>query len=85
MSSVVDQLALILQTLERTNDEIKRINTRLDRIEGSCDNMDVHVSFIDRVYESIRTPISRLTGITFTSAPQALIEGPKQVKLIKEE
>ena len=38
--------------------ELAEIKDRLDRIEKICTKMDRHISFIDRVYDSVEKPLS---------------------------
>ena len=38
--------------------ELIEIKNRLERIEKICERMDKHISFIDRVYESVERPLS---------------------------
>ncbi len=41
----------------------KKILSKLDNIEKSCKNMDNHISFIEIVYESLKTPLRLLSNI----------------------
>ena len=38
--------------------ELIEIKNRLERIEKMCERMDKHISFIDRVYDSVERPLS---------------------------
>ena len=38
--------------------ELIEIKNRLERIEKMCERMDRHISFIDRVYDSVERPLS---------------------------
>ena len=38
--------------------ELIEIKNRLERIEKICERMDKHISFIDRVYDSVERPLS---------------------------
>ena len=41
----------------------KKILSKLDNIEKSCKNMDNHISFIEVVYDSLKTPLRLLSNI----------------------
>jgi len=38
--------------------ELKDIKLRLERIEKICLRMDKHISFINKIYDSVETPLS---------------------------
>ena len=38
--------------------ELIEIKNRLERIEKMCERMDKHISFIDRVYDSVERPLA---------------------------
>ena len=40
--------------------EIEKIHKRLDAIEKSSMNMDNHINFIQKTYNTVRTPLCRL-------------------------
>ena len=43
--------------------DVEKILSKLDNIEKSCKNMDNHISFIEIVYESLKTPLRLLSNI----------------------
>ena len=52
--------------LRRMEERLCRIEALLNKIVGSCDNMDHHIGFINGVYETVRSPldyiVSRISG-----------------------
>lgn len=47
----------IEEELKDIKTELKEIKEILSRIEGSCGNMDSHISFVNNTYTALRTPI----------------------------
>lgn len=45
-----------VQAKELLISELQEINERLKRIEASCEKMERHISFVDNVYEKVKSP-----------------------------
>jgi hypothetical protein len=49
--------------------EVRHIQSRLDKIEGSTTNMDEHISFVEGVYMRVKSPFSRLLSLIGRALP----------------
>ena len=52
-----DKLERILSKLESIEGRLKILEQKADTIGDSCTNMDRHISFIDKIYMKLRSPI----------------------------
>ena len=47
-----------------SSDDVKRLEAKIDRLQKSINNLEKrlssHIEFIDRVYEPLRNPISKI-------------------------
>ena len=57
------------EILKEINENLKEINERLSGIEkiigivkDDCNHMNVHINFIENVYETLKKPLRYLTG-----------------------
>jgi len=49
---------------DRSSDDVKRLEAKIDRLQKSINKLEkrlsTHIEFIDRVYEPLRNPISKI-------------------------
>tara|TARA_B100001057_G_C22778164_1_gene922496 strand:- start:1373 stop:1546 length:174 start_codon:yes stop_codon:yes gene_type:complete len=49
---------------DRSSDDVKRLEAKIDRLQKSINKLEKrlssHIEFIDRVYEPLRNPISKI-------------------------
>ena len=69
MATIEPKLNMILEKLVS-------LESRLERIEKSCNEMDSHIGFIEGVYGTLRSPldyistqVGRLSGISHRALP----------------
>lgn len=66
LSIMDDDLAQIRASLARLEESVNRIEQTLSETQKSCSNMDAHITFVESVYASVRSPLSfiasRFTG-----------------------
>ena len=65
-----EEIILLLHTIQTKLDSIER---RLDKIERSTGAMDTHIDFVERVYETVQSPLTTVLEY-FGGAPVALID-----------
>lgn len=66
-SAVLEKLELILARLET-------VEQRLQRLEGSAENMDTHIDFVTTVYQRVQAPFHALMGLTQRTLGRAALE-----------
>ena len=57
------QFNIILSRLDKIDKEILELNNTINRdIKGNCDKMGSHIDFIEKVYDTVKTPMYYLCG-----------------------
>ena len=52
------QFNIILSRLDKIDKEILELNNTINRdIKGNCDKMGSHIDFIEKVYDTVKTPM----------------------------
>ena len=64
-------LARLQRDILDLKQEVKEIKNALERIERNTRKMDRHVDFVDKVYESVRSPVSYIIN-SFSSTKAIL-------------
>ena len=67
-----ESLTNIEEKLEIILAKLKDLEIRLQKIEASTNNMDRHISFIERIYEKIKEPFVALLSWNPLSTPLLL-------------
>jgi archaellum component FlaC len=57
----------ILSDIQIIKQDIKLIKDKLDKVGDSCNEMDEHISFIMKVYETLKNPISMITSFSYSN------------------
>lgn len=57
------ELEEIKQMLIEMKKNIEEIKESINKMEKSCDNMDNHITFIDGVYDTVKTPFQKVLNI----------------------
>jgi hypothetical protein len=57
----------ILSDIKIIKDDIKLIKNKLDKVGDSCNHMDNHISFIMKVYETLKNPISMISSFSYSN------------------
>ena len=57
----------ILSELKTIKHDIKLIKEKLNKVNDSCKGMDEHISFIMRVYETLRNPINMISTFSYSN------------------
>jgi chromosome segregation ATPase len=47
----------ILNELKQARSDIKNLSTKIDILQTTCSRMDDHVSFVEKTYNTLRTPL----------------------------
>lgn len=76
---MLDKLESIERKLETIELEIKVIKNNTQVIQSSTSNMDTHISFVENIYDSVKTPFYYVVNSFSTNK----IEPLEQIKLIK--
>lgn len=50
-------------SIDEVNVKIEELSRKVDIILASLEKLNVHIDFVEEVYESLRHPFRRLTGI----------------------
>jgi archaellum component FlaC len=50
-------MKVLLDKLNLIDAKLNNVEKRLDDIQGSCQKMDDHISFVDNTYETLRSPL----------------------------
>mgnify|MGYP001169596520 CR=1 FL=1 len=54
----ITQFNIILSRLDKIDKEILELNNTINRdIKGNCDKMGSHIDFIEKVYDTVKTPM----------------------------
>ena len=57
----------ILTELKTIKHDIKLIKEKLNKVNDSCKGMDEHISFIMKVYETLRNPINMISSFSYSN------------------
>ena len=57
----------ILSEIKSIKEDIKLINKKLDKVGDSCNEMDNHISFIMKVYETLKNPLSMISSFSYSN------------------
>lgn len=55
-----DRLEAFETRLTNIENLLSNINAKLDELNKSCSNMDEHISFVESVYDTMKSPLSYL-------------------------
>ena len=72
MQQVQCTLARLEAKVDRVSEVVARIESQLEQTQRSCQNMDEHIDFVERVYASVRHPLSSLVSLCYGAAPLPL-------------
>ena len=64
---------IILEKLDIILKKLETIENKLGDCENSCENMDSHISFVNNVYSSVKSPLQYIidkVSYTKTELPQ---------------
>jgi len=59
----ITQFNIILSRLDKIDKEILELKTTINQdIKSNCDKMGSHIDFIEKVYDTVKTPMYYLCG-----------------------
>ena len=68
--------------LENIEKALERIEQKLDSVDKKCDKVTDHATFVEGVYETIRAPLSFITGYVASYMPSSMTDGTKNKTLL---
>lgn len=60
-------LQQILSDIQIIKHDITLIKEQLNKVDDSCKGMDEHISFIMKVYETLKTPINMISNFSYSN------------------
>ena len=64
MEKILHEILFEIKTIKH---DIKLIKNKLDNIENSCDKMDNHISFIMKIYNTLKNPLSIISNLSISN------------------
>jgi hypothetical protein len=58
-----------LALLESIQEDLKKMNKRLGMIEDSCDDMNRHISFVEYIYDTVKSKFHSIFRLSHTVDP----------------
>ena len=75
-NEIRELLVMINNKLAQLEERVENIEKRTEKIETSAKNMDDHISFIDNVYDSVKSPFHKVMDlVSFRFGSQSLPNG----------
>lgn len=62
MEQLLHEILFEIKTIKQ---DIQLIKNKLDKVSNSCNEMDNHISFIMKVYETLKNPISIISNFSY--------------------
>lgn len=60
--SVGSRLDEIISLLNKMNEKLDQINSNSSACKTSCDNMDVHINFVNDTYADLKAPLDCISS-----------------------
>ena len=60
-------LQQILSDIQIIKHDITLIKEQLNKVDDSCKGMDEHISFIMKVYETLKNPINMISNFSYSN------------------
>ncbi len=60
-------LQQILSDIQIIKHDITIIKEQLNKVDDSCKGMDEHISFIMKVYETLKNPINMISNFSYSN------------------